>query len=60
MPSAPEHVSGGRFPFGPKTTTGYPLPTRWVGLAVSKGGEDLTSARAGKRQSELAAPLRQP
>ena len=57
MQSSPEHVSGGRFPFGPQTTTGYHLPTFRVGLAGRKGGEDLTPARAGTRQSELDAAL---
>ena len=57
MQSSPARVSGGRFPFGPKTTTGYHLPTLRVGLAGRKGGEGLTPARAGTRQSELDAAL---
>lgn len=60
MQSSPERVSGGRFPFGPKTTTGYHLPTLRVGLAGRKGGEDLTHSRAGKRGSELDATLVSP
>ena len=55
MPSAAERVSGGRFPCGPKTTTGYPLPTLRVGLAGRTGGEYLTHGRAGKGKSELDA-----
>ena len=57
MPSAAERVSGGRFPCGPKTTTGYPLPTLRVGLAGRTGGEYLTHGRAGTGESELDATL---
>ena len=57
MPSAAERVSGGRFLCGPKTTTGYPLPTLRVGLAGRTGGEYLTHDRAGKGESELDAAL---
>ena len=57
MPSAAERVSGGRFLCGPKTTTGYPLPTLRVGLAGRTGGENLTRGRAGKGESKLDATL---
>ena len=57
MQSAAERVSGGRFPCGPKTTTGYPLPTLRVGLAGRTGGENLTRGRASKGESELDAAL---
>ena len=57
MQSAAERVSGGRFPCGPKTTTGYPLPTLRVGLAGRKGGENLTHGRAGMGESELDAAV---
>ena len=42
-------VSSGRFPCAPETTTGYPLPTLWVGLGSRKAWEDLMCARAGTR-----------
>ena len=57
MQSAAERVSGGRFPCGPKTTTGYPLPTLRVGLAGRTGGEYLTHGRPGTGESELDATL---
>ena len=57
MPSAAERVSGGRFPCGPKTTTGYRLSTLRVGLAGRTGGEYLTHGRAGTGESELDATL---
>ena len=45
MRAAVARVSGGRFPCGPETTTGYLLPTLRVGLATRQEGENLTPAR---------------
>ena len=49
MQTSPTRVSGGRFPSGPKTTTGYPLPTLRVGLTNRTAWENLTPARANTR-----------
>ncbi len=49
MQTSLPHASGGRFPCGLETTTGYPRPTLRVGLANRKAWEDLTPARTGAR-----------
>ena len=45
MQSSPARGSGGRFPFGPKVTTGYPLPTLPAGLAARTGFRTLLPAQ---------------
>ena len=45
MQTALTRVSGGRFPCGPETTTGYLLPTLRVGQATRQEGGNLTPAR---------------